>query len=222
VCVQVCVSTQPWTAVLTTYKSLHIVAHSRSVVVTSWTRGSSVGMTVSLCLPWQWKHFQQWLWALHTVCMKHTAWYQSKVKVVSYPFVRILWNKYCFPLNQRLWSLGGFLIFYVKDRSKGNSLTCCATTTDPSDVTSYHILSTRDFWLTEHKTLLSYIQLLPQSDNKYVSSYIGLGNRTVYILWDGTNLTASRDLAIIFEIFKRHWIQAPIAFHRLTFKPGTL
>lgn len=35
---------------LTTYKSLHIVAHSRSVVVTSWTRGSSVGMTVSFCL----------------------------------------------------------------------------------------------------------------------------------------------------------------------------
>lgn len=38
---------------LTTYKSLHIVAHSRSVVVTSWTKGSSVGMTVSFCLQWQ-------------------------------------------------------------------------------------------------------------------------------------------------------------------------
>lgn len=35
---------------LTTYRSLHIVAHSLSVVVTSWTRGSSVGMTVSFCL----------------------------------------------------------------------------------------------------------------------------------------------------------------------------
>lgn len=35
---------------LTTYKSLHIVAHSLRVVVTSCTSGSSVGTTVSFCL----------------------------------------------------------------------------------------------------------------------------------------------------------------------------
>lgn len=44
---------------LTTYKSLHIVAHSRSVVVTSWTRGSSVGMTVSFCLQRKWRNVKE-------------------------------------------------------------------------------------------------------------------------------------------------------------------
>lgn len=49
----------------TTYRSLHIAAHSRSVVVTSWTSGSSVGMTVSFCLKEQWssaKQKQQYKW----------------------------------------------------------------------------------------------------------------------------------------------------------------
>lgn len=65
-----------WEIQLTTYRSLHIAAHSRNVVVTSWTSGSSVGITVSFCLKEQWSSTKQ---------KQHNKWR-------SFPTISLVWE----------------------------------------------------------------------------------------------------------------------------------